>query len=106
RQLFFGRGPDTRALCDRLRSESLVVVGGDSGVGKSSLCRAGVLPAVAQGALGDGRTWLTFVVVPGRHPLTSLAAALAAHLATDEAQLVARIRAEPLALARELRRRP
>ena len=32
------------------------VVAGDSGVGKSSLCRAGVVPAVVDGALGGGRT--------------------------------------------------
>ena len=57
RALFFGRGREIGAVIDRLRAEPFVLVAGDSGVGKSSLCRAGVLPAVADGALGGGRTW-------------------------------------------------
>src|SRR6185436_2559248 len=44
RALFFGRGPEIRAILERLRSEPMVLIAGDSGVGKSSLCRAGVLP--------------------------------------------------------------
>ena len=44
RALFFGRNQDIGAIVDRLRRDSFVVVAGDSGVGKSSLCRAGVLP--------------------------------------------------------------
>lgn len=105
RTVFFGRGQDTRAVVDRLRSEAFVIVVGDSGVGKSSLCRAGVLPAVEQGGLGDDRRWTAFTVAPGRHPVTALAAALAAPLGLDETALAGRIRADPLTLARELRRR-
>jgi formylglycine-generating enzyme required for sulfatase activity len=45
RGLFFGRDAEVRVLVERLRAEPLVVVAGDSGVGKSSLCLAGVLPA-------------------------------------------------------------
>ena len=41
-----------RALLERMRAAPFVLVTGDSGVGKSSLCRAGVLPAVLEGALG------------------------------------------------------
>src|SRR5204863_8291256 len=74
RSTFFGRGPEVRAVVDRLRAEPIVVVTGDSGVGKSSLCRAGVIPAVLEADIdgkGRGRV-ITFV--PGRHPLGSLAA--------------------------------
>ena len=76
RALFFGRGRDISALCDLLRTESLVCVAGDSGIGKSSICRAGVAPAVAAGALDDARTWRTVTLLPGRTPATALAAAL------------------------------
>ncbi|XYI02509.1 protein kinase domain-containing protein [Sorangium sp. So ce1128] len=76
RALFFGREGDIRAVLDRLRAEPLVVVAGDSGVGKSSLCRAGVLPRVVEGALGEGRAFQVFSLVPGRRPLAALAAAL------------------------------
>ncbi|WP_437629862.1 nSTAND1 domain-containing NTPase [Sorangium sp. So ce854] len=54
RGLFFGRDADARAVLDRLRAQPFVLVAGDSGAGKSSLCRAGVLPAVAEGALDAG----------------------------------------------------
>jgi formylglycine-generating enzyme required for sulfatase activity len=82
----------------RLRGEPLVIVAGDSGVGKSSLCRAGVIPAVLEGALGPGE-WTAITVVPGRHPLRALAAAL------DEPALAEQLREAPELLARTLKRR-
>ncbi|MCG8423387.1 MAG: SUMF1/EgtB/PvdO family nonheme iron enzyme [Proteobacteria bacterium] len=72
RHQFFGRSLDTRAILDILRAEPLVAVAGDSGVGKSSVCRAGVLPRVSAGALGQERTWSTVRMVPGRQPLRNL----------------------------------
>src|SRR5204863_6743390 len=51
RALFFGRKAEVAVVLDRLRSDRFVFVTSDSGVGKSSLCRAGVLPLVADGAL-------------------------------------------------------
>jgi formylglycine-generating enzyme required for sulfatase activity len=62
-------------VIDRLRGEPLVVVAGDSGAGKSSLCRAAVLPRVGDGALGPG-VWHAATLVPGAHPRRALAAAL------------------------------
>ena len=91
--LFFGRENEARTLVDRLRAETLVVVTGDSGVGKSSLCRAGVLPRL------DGRA---LMLVPGRQPLTALAAALAAFVGGDERELSAALRDDPGVLARWL----
>jgi formylglycine-generating enzyme required for sulfatase activity len=99
RGVFFGRGLEVGAIVERLRTESVVVVAGDSGVGKSSLCRAGVIPAVVDGALGGGRTWHTLTVVPGRRPLAALAATF------DDPELAGRVLAEPELLARELHRR-
>src|SRR5690606_17426579 len=55
RAVFFGRGAEIRAVVDRLRVQSFVLVAGDSGVGKSSLCRAGVLPAVSEAPGIGGR---------------------------------------------------
>jgi serine/threonine protein kinase/formylglycine-generating enzyme required for sulfatase activity len=91
RSLFFGRQAEVRALVERLRGESMVWVVGDSGVGKSSLCRAGVVPAVREGALG----WALDVATlrPGRRPVLGLALALAGASglppATLEAELMA-----------------
>jgi serine/threonine protein kinase/formylglycine-generating enzyme required for sulfatase activity len=105
RALFFGRRAEVGTLIERLRTEPLVTVAGDSGVGKSSLCRAGLLPAVTDGALGGGRTWTVIRVVPGRSPLLAFGAALAPLLGLDDGAVVRRIRAHPGALARSLRKR-
>jgi eukaryotic-like serine/threonine-protein kinase len=74
---FFGRREETAAVTDRLRAERLVVIAGDSGVGKSSLVRAGVIPAIVDGALGGRRRWRTAVCSPGRRPCAAIAEALA-----------------------------
>ena len=97
RALFFGRGADVRAVVDRLRAEAFVLVTGDSGVGKSSLCRAGVIPA-----LGDG--WQIARLVPGRRPLLALAAAIAHAAGRDEPEVEAELRGDPSGLAARLAR--
>jgi serine/threonine protein kinase len=78
--LFFGRDTDIRAVVERLRADPFVLVTGDSGAGKSSLCRAGVLPAIAAGRLDDGIAWTSVQLVPHHRPLTTLASLLASHL--------------------------
>jgi formylglycine-generating enzyme required for sulfatase activity len=100
RALFFGRSAETRAVVDRLRADGIVVVTGDSGVGKSSLCRAGVLPLVEEGALGDGRLTRCCTMIPGRRPLAALAAAISPILSLTEDTLPA---FEPTATARGIR---
>jgi serine/threonine protein kinase/formylglycine-generating enzyme required for sulfatase activity len=102
--LYFGRGSETREVLDRLRNEPFLVVVGDSGVGKSSLCRAGVLPRVAQ-ALGGGRAWQVARAMPGRDPRGALAAAIAPVVGEREADVLSLIEREPGALARDIRRR-
>jgi eukaryotic-like serine/threonine-protein kinase len=92
RGVFFGRDAEIAALVDLVRREPLVVVTGDSGIGKSSLCRAGVLPAIERGALGDRRTWTTRTTTLGRRPIAALADLLAIEprvLADSEPHLLA-----------------
>jgi eukaryotic-like serine/threonine-protein kinase len=96
--LFFGRRSEIRELVHRVQSDAFVVVGGDSGTGKSSLCRAGVLPWLV-----DNDGWSRVDLVPGRRPVRSLAAALAPWLGTDEATLDALLRDTPDAFARVVR---
>jgi eukaryotic-like serine/threonine-protein kinase len=104
RAVFFGRGAEIRAVLERLRADPFVLVTGDSGVGKSSLCRAGVLPGVADGALGRAVAWTTLEIVPGRRPLTALASALAPVIRIDEVRIAALLRDQLSELARALRR--
>ena len=79
--LFCGREAATAEvleLLDKMSHErdptgSVLVVVGPSGSGKSSLLRAGVVPAVRTGRLdGAGRTWGTAVITPGLAPLEAL----------------------------------
>jgi len=104
RSVFFGREADIRAVLERLRTRPLVLVAGDSGAGKSSLCRAGVLPRVAAGALDEGREYLTVTLWPGRRPLEALAAALAPLLDRKEEELVSELAATPAWLGQALRK--
>src|SRR5262249_27266587 len=96
RGVFFGRRSEIDAVLGRLRSEPIILVTGDSGVGKSSLCRAGIVPEVVDGELGGA--WKALSIVPGPRPLTALASAL------GDPALVALLRETPGRLARELRR--
>ncbi len=66
---FFGRERLVRELESRLERQRVVVVVGASGVGKSSLLRAGLIPRL------DGRV---VVFTPGAHPLAECARHLSA----------------------------
>jgi formylglycine-generating enzyme required for sulfatase activity len=105
RALFFGRGAEVSVIIDRLRTEAFLVVAGDSGVGKSSICRAGVLPMVAEGALGTDRAWSTSTIIPGKSPRAALASALAAKLGVAVAVAAGWIDREGTTLAYEVGRR-
>jgi DNA-binding SARP family transcriptional activator len=89
--LFFGREVLTARLVNLLRSHRFLVVVGASGSGKSSLVRAGLVPALkrrrsssgdgaalANGALpADGSIpWQIHVITPTAHPLEALAVSL------------------------------
>lgn len=99
---FFGRDAEVQALLERLRADSLVVVAGDSGVGKSSLCQAGVLSAIEAGALSEPVT--TTRLTPGRRPLDALALALSQLLHKDPVELLTLLQHEPETIGRDLRR--
>ncbi|MGH8887914.1 MAG: hypothetical protein ACRDYX_22665 [Egibacteraceae bacterium] len=61
-----------------LAATPFLAVFGASGSGKSSLLRAGLLPAVRAGRLPDSQRWLTVLLTPGPHPLQELAIRVAA----------------------------
>ncbi|WNG52040.1 protein kinase [Archangium minus] len=103
RALFFGRDTDIRAVLERLRHQSLALVAGDSGVGKSSLCRAGVIPRVAAHAVDEGREIYTVTLYPGHRPLQALAAALAPLLGRRESEVVTAFTDTPAWLGQALR---
>ncbi|HKJ55490.1 MAG TPA: BTAD domain-containing putative transcriptional regulator [Nitriliruptoraceae bacterium] len=69
---FFGREAATQRVLDLLEDQGTIVVVGASGSGKSSLVRAGVIPALSRGAIHDADLWHAMVLTPGTDPLRSL----------------------------------
>ena len=71
-ELFYGREALTRELAARVAKESFLAIVGASGSGKSSVARAGLIPAWKQ----ENERGLVHVITPTAHPLESLAASL------------------------------
>jgi WD40 repeat protein len=69
---FFGRERLVAELVARLVGAPLLGVVGPSGSGKSSVMRAGLLPALASGVLPGSDTWTQALIRPGEHPLRAL----------------------------------
>lgn len=87
--LFVGRERLVDELAARLVDERFLVVVGPSGAGKSSLVRAGLVPALATGALPGSQDWGVSVIVPGAEPVEALDGALAVRpevLVVDQAE--------------------
>jgi WD40 repeat protein len=75
--LFFGREDQVDVLAGRLARSRFVAVVGSSGSGKSSLVRAGLLPALHGGYLSEaGSSWKVALFRPGGDPIRNLAEAL------------------------------
>jgi formylglycine-generating enzyme required for sulfatase activity len=102
RDLFFGRRSESRTVIERLRSERLLVVAGDSGTGKSSLCRAGVIPELREGALGP--QVVVEVLTLGGTPVVALAAMLAKQISTSETVLAELLVHDCASIGRDIRR--
>ncbi|HEY9699027.1 MAG TPA: caspase family protein [Trichocoleus sp.] len=68
-QFFFGRQKDVETLWQKLEQSAFVPVIGASGSGKSSLVRAGLIPALKQ----SGTNWTVLEPIkPGEEPLAQL----------------------------------
>jgi WD40 repeat protein len=72
--VFFGRQKLVGMLLEHLKDRRLLAVAGPSGSGKSSVVRAGVIPALIKGGLPGSKDWVCLpAIVPGSHPLLNLA---------------------------------
>jgi DNA-binding SARP family transcriptional activator/WD40 repeat protein len=79
---FAGRDRLTAHLLARLGAGQALLLVGPSGSGKTSLLHAGMLPALAAGALPASAGWRRIVIRPGAHPMHQLLTAL---VETDDA---------------------
>lgn len=100
--VFFGREAEVREILDRMRSPEgcFILVSGNSGVGKSSIVDAGILPTLEQGGLPGGERCECVRMVPsqGKDPWESLLAALGA--------MAAGAGLNPAAIVEDLNRNP
>lgn len=78
--VFFGREEEVQAILDRMHGPEgrFIIISGDSGVGKSSVVDAGLLPALETGKIPDLRPSCSVHMVPsqGQQPFDALLRAL------------------------------
>jgi class 3 adenylate cyclase/WD40 repeat protein/energy-coupling factor transporter ATP-binding protein EcfA2 len=76
-EYYFGRERLIAELIARFVGGQFLGLVGDSGSGKSSALRAGLLPALAGGVLPGSDSWPQALMRPGEHPLAELGRAIA-----------------------------
>ncbi|MDH3682764.1 MAG: protein kinase, partial [Acidimicrobiia bacterium] len=105
---FFGRQQLVEELVDRLSGDMVaarcLVVVGPSGSGKSSVVRAGLIPALRSGAIIHSSSWFTTTMVPGSDPFESLEAALLRIAVNPPPSLLDQLRDGERGILRSVRR--
>jgi serine/threonine protein kinase/DNA-binding beta-propeller fold protein YncE len=101
---FFGRDSHIDRLVARMSevgegSRFLALVG-PSGSGKSSLVRAGLIPALRRGALPGSDSWFVVDMIPGAHPFEELGEALIRIAADPTPKIVERMLGDDYGLMR------
>ncbi|MBX0327128.1 hypothetical protein K2Z83_05460 [Oscillochloris sp. ZM17-4] len=97
RRRFFGRAQLTQQFVQRLESARSLLVVGPSGSGKSSLVRAGLLPALRDGTLPGSAGWRYLPpMIPSTDPILSLARAIYPDARSYQAlEIARRLRDDP-----------
>src|SRR6185503_3897714 len=75
-ELFFGREEQYEQMVGKLSEKRFLAVVGTSGSGKSSLVKAGLLPALYGGMMSAGPNWRVALFRPKEDPIQELALAL------------------------------
>jgi WD40 repeat protein len=90
---FFGRSALIEQLLKRLAEPGrFLAVIGPSGSGKSSVVKAGLLPAIRGGGLPGSQTWFIAEMTPGTAPLEQVANALTKLAVNPNGKLLDRLR--------------
>jgi WD40 repeat protein/transcriptional regulator with XRE-family HTH domain len=98
---FYGRERLTETLVGHLSGQyvngGLLVAVGPSGSGKSSLLRAGLIPALRGGALGKpgSGSWPIVLFTPGARPLRQLGGQIASMTGADPGQVASELLTRP-----------
>jgi transcriptional regulator with XRE-family HTH domain len=81
-----------------------LAVAGPSGSGKSSVVKAGLIPALRQGGILGSENWFVVDLMPGAHPLEELEAALLRIAVNPPESLLTQLREDERGLLRAVRR--
>jgi WD40 repeat protein/serine/threonine protein kinase/DNA-binding SARP family transcriptional activator len=115
---FFGRDAMVQRLLARLdsiensasrtgnapREGRFLAVVGPSGSGKSSLVKAGLIPALRRGGLPGSHNWFVVDFIPGTHPMEELEAALLRVAINPPESLLGQLNEDQRGLLRAVRR--
>lgn len=101
---FFGREALIVQLVERLSETRFLAVVGPSGSGKSSVVRAGLIPALRRGALPGSNEWRIAEMLPGAHPLDELEAALLRVAVNPPSTLIEQLERDDHGLLRAVKR--
>jgi len=105
---FFGRETLIQQLLARLGEGGdltrFLAVVGPSGSGKSSVVKAGLLPALRRGGLPGSENWFIVDLLPGQHPFEELEAALLRVAVNPPESLLGQLRENERGLLRAVRR--
>jgi WD40 repeat protein len=88
---FFGREQMIERGLKRMQETRFMAFVGASGSGKSSLVRAGLLPALRNGKIPHSETWRTAIFKPGDKPLESLVTRIMPYLEEDDTRTIERV---------------
>jgi tRNA A-37 threonylcarbamoyl transferase component Bud32 len=95
RDVLFGRSAEIAGALELSRRRGLVALVGMSGSGKSSLTRAGIIPAIEEGALGGWpKTFRSVVVTPSGDLRAALEKGLGISLETKPEAIIDQLGAE------------
>ncbi|NUM48424.1 MAG: protein kinase, partial [Anaerolineales bacterium] len=105
---FFGRETLVQQLLARLGEGGELVrflaVVGPSGSGKSSVVKAGLVPALRRGALPGSENWFIVDLMPGSHPFEEVEAALLRIAINPPSSLLEQLKENERGLVRAVRR--
>ena len=101
---FYGRAALVDELVHAVGDRRLVAVVGPSGIGKSSVVKAGLIPALRGGALPGAAPWLVTDMLPGAYPYEELAAALLRVAVERPDDLVEELARDELGIRRVVKR--
>ncbi len=105
---FFGREGFTLNVINRLLEEGansrFLAVVGPSGSGKSSVVKAGVLPALRDNAIPKSKDWFIIEMLPGLDPMEELEAALLRIAVNPPESLLNQLMQDERGLVRALKR--